>query len=314
MECPNQTAPTEFVLSGVPSPEVIKIPLFLFFFLMYILTLSGNLLILWVVASDHQLHKPMYWFLCHLSILDMAFSSVVVPKVIAGFLPGGKVISFAGCVSQIFFFHFVGCAESLLYTLMAYDRFLAICKPLRYSSLMSRKVCLILSLGTVLGGCLNSAMETTLTFLLPYGQSNSVDYIFCDIPAILKLACADTKLNEMVIFVDIGLVAMTCFLLILISYAYIVSAILRIRSSEGQHRAFSTCTAHVTVVGIYYLPVVYHYLRPAARGSADGVVSMFYTTITPLLNPVIYTLRNKEMKAALKRLIFSTLLGSGEVE
>ncbi|XP_062993173.1 olfactory receptor 10G6-like [Elgaria multicarinata webbii] len=302
MECPNQTAPTEFVLSGLPYQEEMKVPLFLFFSLMFILTLSGNSLILLVVASNLHLHKPMYWFLCHLSILDMAFSSVVVPKVIAGFIPGGKVISFVGCVSQIFFFQFLGCAESLLYTLMAYDRFLAICKPLHYSTLMNWKACLILSLATLIGGCLHSIVETTLTILLPYGQKNYVDYIFCDIPAILKLACADTKLNEIMMIVDVGLVAMTCFLLILLSYVYIIAAILRISSSEGRQQAFSTCTAHVTVVTIYYLPVVFHYLRPATQDSLDGVLSTFYTTVTPFLNPVIYTLRNKEMKAAIVKL------------
>ncbi|XP_062993733.1 olfactory receptor 10G6-like [Elgaria multicarinata webbii] len=302
MECPNQTVPTEFVLSGLPYPKEMEVPLFLFFSFMFILTLSGNSLILWVVASDLHLHKPMYWFLCHLSILDMAFASVVVPKVIAGFLPGGKVISFVGCMSQIFFFHFLGGAECLLYTLMAYDRFMAICKPLHYSTLMSWKTCLILSLATLIGGCLNSMVETTLTILLPYGQRNYVDFTFCDISAVLKLACADTKLNEIMIIVDIGLVAMTCFLVILISYVYIIAAILRISSSEGRQRAFSTCTAHVTVVLIYYLPLVFHFLRPATQDSLDGVLSTFYTTVTPLLNPVIYTLRNKEMKAALVKL------------
>ncbi|XP_053117249.1 olfactory receptor 10G6-like [Hemicordylus capensis] len=302
MECPNQTSPTEFVLSGFPYPPEMKVPLFLFFFLVFILTLSGNSLILWVVASNLKLHKPMYWFLCHLSILDMAFSSVVVPKMIAGFIPGRKFISFGGCVTQVFFFQFLGCAESLLYTLMAYDRFLAICKPLQYTTIMNWRVCLILSLGTVIGGCLNSVLETTLTFRLPYGQRNQINYIFCDIPAVLKLACADTTLNELMILVDVGLVAMTCFLLILTSYVYIISAILRISTSEGRRRAFSTCTAHVTVVFIFYVPTVYHYLRPTSQGSMDGVVSIFYTTITPFLNPVIYTLRNKEMKTALGKL------------
>ncbi|XP_063158856.1 olfactory receptor 10G6-like [Candoia aspera] len=269
---------------------------------MFTLTLSGNSLIILAVISDLQLHKPMYWFLCHLSILDMAFSAVVVPKVIAGFISGGKVISFVGCVTQLFFFHFLGCAESLLYTLMAYDRFLAICKPLHYGNIMSWKVCLIFSLGTVIGGCLQSTFQTFLTFHLPYGQRNYIDYVFCDIPAMLKLACVDTKLNELISFIDVGLVAMTCFLLILASYVYIIMSILRISSTEGRRRAFSTCTAHITVVGIYYLPVVYHYLRPASQGSMDGVVSMFYTTVTPLLNPVIYTFRNKEMKNALVKL------------
>ncbi|KAM6451841.1 olfactory receptor 10G6-like [Liasis olivaceus] len=302
MECPNQTAPNEFILSGFPYTQELKLPLLLFFSVMFILTLSGNSLIILVVISDLQLHKPMYWFLCHLSLLDMAFSAVVVPKVIAGFNSRGKIISFTGCVTQIFFLNFLGCAESLLYTLMAYDRFLAICKPLHYGNIMTWRACLILSFGTIIGGCLNSTFQTSLTFHLPYGQRNYIDYVFCDIPAILKLACADTKLNELMIFIDIGLVAMTCFFLILASYAYIITAILRINSNEGRHRAFSTCTAHLTVVVIYYLPVVYHYLRPASQDSMDGVVSMFYTTITPLLNPVIYTLRNKEMKTALVKL------------
>ncbi|XP_054850867.1 olfactory receptor 10G6-like [Eublepharis macularius] len=302
MECPNQTAPAAFIISGFPFPKELQVPLLLFFVLMYILTLCGNSLIVWVVASDVHLHKPMYWFLCHLSILDMAFSSIVVPRVIAGFIPGGKIISFGECMCQVFFLHFLGCTESLLYTVMAYDRFIAICKPLHYSNIMNWRTCLILSLGTMMGGCLNSTLETTLTFRLPYGWRNRIDYVFCDIPALLKLACADTTLNEMVILVDVGLVAMTCFILILTSYVYIVAAILRISSSEGRRRAFSTCTAHITVVVIYYVPVVFHYLRPASQDSIDGVVSMFYTTITPFLNPVIYTLRNKEMKTALSKL------------
>ncbi|XP_060111876.1 olfactory receptor 10G6-like [Heteronotia binoei] len=301
MECSNQTVPTEFILAGLQYPKEVELPLFLFFLIMYSLILLGNSLILWVVASNLQLHKPMYWFLCHLSILDMAFSSVVVPKVIAGFFPGGKVISLGECISQLFLFHFLGCAESLLYTLMAYDRFLAICKPLHYSTLMNWKACLILSLGTVIGGCLNSMGETMLTFRLPFGQQNLVDYIFCDIPAVLKLACADTRLNEMVIMVDIGLVAMTCFLLILTSYAYILVAILRIKSSEGRRRAFSTCSAHVIVVGIYYIPVVFHYLRPASQDSMDAVICVLYTAVTPFLNPVIYTLRNKDIKLAIMK-------------
>ncbi|KAG8140849.1 hypothetical protein E2320_003496, partial [Naja naja] len=270
MECPNQTAPNKFILSGLPYPEELKLPLLLFFSIVFILTLFGNALIIGVVISNLQLHKPM-----------------------------GKVISFKGCATQVFFFHFLGCSESLLYTLMAYNRFLAICKPLHYGNIMSWRTCLILSLGTIIGGTLQSTLQTFLTFHLPYGQKSYIDYVFCDIPAMLKLTCIDTKLNESVMFIDVGLVAMTCFLLILASYVYIVMAILRISRSEGRHRAFSTCTAHLTVVVIYYLPVVYHYLRPASHDSMDGVVSVFYTTVTPLLNPVIYTFRNKEMKNAL---------------
>lgn len=302
MECENQTGEHHFIIVGFPYPQELRIPLFLVFTLIYLMTFFGNLLILLAVAFDPRLHKPMYWFLCHLSFLDMTVSTVIVPKVIAGFMEGGKGISFGGCVTQLFFFHFLGCTECFLYTVMAYDRFLAICKPLRYGTIMNRKACLCLSFGTWFGGSLHSMIQTSLTFHLPYAHGNQVGYIFCDIPAVLKLACADTAFNEMMTFVDIGFLAMTCFFLILTSYVYIVSAILRIRSAEGRHRAFSTCAAHVTVVVTYYVPLVFIYLRPGSQDPLDGVVAVFYTTVTPLLNPIIYTLRNKEMKGALRKL------------
>ncbi|XP_044842134.1 olfactory receptor 10G6-like, partial [Mauremys mutica] len=302
MECGNQSQLTHFILVGLPYPPALRVPLFLFFLLIYLLTLGGNLLILLAVARERRLHKPMYWFLCHLSFLDMTVSSVVVPKVVAGFMPGGEAISFHGCVAQLFFFHFLGCTECFLYTVMAYDRFLAICKPLRYSVIMDRRACLCLAAGTWLGGSLHSLIETAFTFRLPYGRDTQVGYIFCDIPAVLKLACRDTALNELVTFIDVGFVAMACFLLILMSYVYIVSSILRIHSVEGRHRAFSTCVAHITVVMTYYVPLVFIYLRPGSHHPVDRVVGVFYTTVTPLLNPLIYTLRNKEMKEALMRL------------
>ncbi|XP_015681717.2 olfactory receptor 10G6-like [Protobothrops mucrosquamatus] len=302
MACPNQTAPNEFILSGFPCTEELKVPLILFFSTMFALTISGNSLIILVVISDLQLHKPMYWFLCHLSILDMAFSAVVVPKVIAGFNSRGKIISFPGCITEVFLFNSVGCAECFLYTLMGYDRFLAICKPLHYSNIMSWKTCLTISLGTIIGGSLNSAFQTTITFHAPYGEDNYIDYVFCDIPSILRLVCVDITFNELMFIIDMNFITMTCFLLILASYAYIITAILKISSSVGQQRAFSTCTAHLTVVCIYFLPVFYRYMRPSSQDSMDSVVSVFYTTITPLLNPLIYTLRNKEMKTALLKL------------
>uniref|UniRef100_K7GCE7 G-protein coupled receptors family 1 profile domain-containing protein n=1 Tax=Pelodiscus sinensis TaxID=13735 RepID=K7GCE7_PELSI len=293
MECGNGSQLTHFMLEGLPYPPKLQVPLFLFFLLIYLLTLGGNLLILLAVARERRLHKPMYWFLCHLSFLDMTVSSVVVPKVVAGFLPGGGAISFQGCAAQLFFFHFLGCTEGFLYTVMAYDRFLAICKPLRYHVLMNHSTCQLLAAGTWLGGSLHSTIQTALTFRLPYGRGTRVGYIFCDIPAVLKLACGDTALNELVTLVDIGF---------LMSYVYIVSAILRIRSTEGRRQAFSTCVAHITVVVTYYVPLVFIYLRPGSQHPLDGVVAVFYTTVTPLLNPLIYTLRNKEMKAALMQL------------
>ncbi|XP_030401634.1 olfactory receptor 10G6-like [Gopherus evgoodei] len=303
MECGNQSQLTHFILVGLPYPPALRVPLFLFFLLIYLLTLGGNLLILLAVARERRLHKPMYWFLCHLSFLDMTVSSVVVPKVVAGFMLGGGAISFHGCMAQLFFFHFLGCTECFLYTVMAYDRFLAICKPLHYSVIMDHRACLCLAVGTWLAGSLHSLIETALTFRLPYARDTQVGYIFCDIPAVLKLACGDTALNELVTFIDVGFVAMTCFLLILTSYVYIVSSILRIRSAEGRRRAFSTCVAHITVVVTYYVPLVFIYLRPGSHHPIDRVVGVFYTTVTPLLNPLIFTLRNKEMKEALMRLI-----------
>ncbi|XP_039185880.1 olfactory receptor 10G6-like [Crotalus tigris] len=302
MECPNQTAPNEFILSGFPCIEDLKVPLILFFSIMFALTLCGNSMIILVVITNFQLHKPMYWFLCHLSILDMAFSAVVVPKVTAGFNQQEKMISFSGCISQVFFLNLFGCTECFLYTVMAYDRFLAICKPLHYGNLMSSKACLILSLGTIMGGTIHSTFLTSLTFHLPYGENNYIDYIFCDVPSILKMACVDIHFQETVIIVAMGFVTITSFLFILTSYVYIFMAILKISSREGWHKTFSTCSAHLTVVCLYFLPVFYHYLRPASQDVMESVVCVFYTTITPLLNPIIYTLRNKEMKTALVKL------------
>ncbi|XP_060110705.1 olfactory receptor 10G6-like [Heteronotia binoei] len=303
MECENATnTPNNFELLGFTYPKDLKFLLLFFFLLMYILSLSGNGLIILLVALEPGLRKPMYWFLCHLSIIDMMISSVVVPKLIQWLVNGNGVISYAGCVSQLFFFNVLGCAECLLYTVMALDRFVAICKPLHYGTLMNHRVCICLAASAWFGGSLHSVIQTSLTFRLPFGRGMLVSYIFCDIPALLKLACADTSLIETLSLLDPGILAMTCFLLILTSYVYIIFAILKIPSSKGRHRAVSTCTAHVTLVLIYYIPVLYNYLRPASQDSFDGVVGMFYTAVTPFLNPLIYTLRNKEMKDGLWKL------------
>ncbi|XP_060110706.1 olfactory receptor 10G6-like [Heteronotia binoei] len=302
-ECENATTVFEnFELLGFPYPEDLKFLFVFFFLLMYILSLSGNSLILLVVAQEPQLHKPMYWFLCHLSMMDMMVSSVTLPKLITWLVMDNGVISFAGCVTQLFFFHFLGCTECFLYTVMALDRFIAICKPLHYGTIMTYQVSFCLAVGSWFGGSIHGAIHSSLTSHLPYGWRNQVNYVLCDIPALLKLACADTSLNEMVTLIDIGFVAMACFLLIVTSYIYIVSAILRIPTSKGRRRAFSTCTAHITLVVIYYVPVVYNYVRPPSQDSFDGVVVMFYAAATPFLNPLIYTLRNKEMKDGVHKL------------
>ncbi|XP_015686587.1 olfactory receptor 10G6-like, partial [Protobothrops mucrosquamatus] len=195
---------------GFPYPPILHVPLLFFFVGIYLLTILSNLLVFLATIHEPRLHKAMYWLLCHLAILDIAASTIVVPKMIAAVLDGNKVISFAGCITQLFCYHFVGCTECFLYTVMAYDHFLAICWPLHYSILMNRKICLWLFMDTWFGECLHSILETTLTFQLPYGPRNEVSYIFCDIPAMLKLVCVDTYFNEMFTLIDIGLVAMSC--------------------------------------------------------------------------------------------------------
>jgi olfactory receptor len=302
MQSGNQTSVSHFILVGLHHPPQLGVPLFLAFLVIYLLTVSGNGLIILTVLVDIRLHRPMYWFLCHLSFLDLTISSAIVPKMLSGFLLDSRIISFGGCVIQLFSFHFLGCTECFLYTLMAYDRFLAICKPLHYATIMTRSVCNYLALGTWIGGTIHSLFQTSFIFRLPFCGPNRVDYFFCDIPAVLRLVCADTTINELVTFVDIGFLALTCFMLILTSYGYIVAAILRIRSADGRRNAFSTCAAHLTVVIVYYVPCTFIYLRPGSQEPLDGVVAVFYTVITPLLNPIIYTLRNKQMKAALRRL------------
>ncbi|KAG3286787.1 olfactory receptor 10G7 [Ictidomys tridecemlineatus] len=299
----NGSLVTTFFLTGLPHAPALDTMLFGLFLVIYILTVLGNLLILLVIRVDSHLHTPMYYFLTNLSFIDMWFSTVTVPKMLMTLAtPGVGAISFHSCVAQLYSFHFLGSTECFLYTVMSYDRYLAISYPLRYSSMMSGRVCALLAAGTWLSGSLHSAVQTTLTFRLPYCGPSQVQHYFCDAPPILKLACADTSANEMVIFVNIGVVASGCFLLIVLSYVSIVCSILRIRTSEGRHRAFQTCASHCIVVLCFFGPGLFIYLRPGSKDALDGIVAVFYTVLTPLLNPVVYTLRNKEVKKALSRL------------
>nr|XP_020007059.1 olfactory receptor 10G9 [Castor canadensis] len=299
----NLSLVTTFFLIGLPHPPSLDTILFGIFLVIYVLTVLGNLLILLVIRVDFHLHTPMYYFLINLSFIDMWFSTVTVPKMLMTLAsPEGRAISFHSCVAQLYFFHFLGSTECFLYTVMSYDRYLAISYPLRYTTMMSERTCALLATGTWISGSLHSAVQTTLTFRLPYCGLNQIQHYFCDAPPILKLACADTSANEMVIFVNIRVVALGCFFLIVLSYGSIVCSILRIRTSEGRHRAFQTCASHCIVVICFFVPCVFIYLRPGSRDAVDGVVAVFYTVLTPLLNPAVYTLRNKEVKKALLKL------------
>ncbi|XP_066484991.1 olfactory receptor 10S1-like [Tiliqua scincoides] len=304
MEPGNQTKVNVFVLGGLPNTTKLPLLFFLIFLAIYLLTVLGNFLILFTIFSEPRLYGlPMYLFLCNLSFLDICLSSVTVPKILAGFMESSyRTISFGGCIIQLYAFHFLASTECFLYTVMAYDRYLAICCPLNYARRMSRRVCSGLAAGTWLTGSIHAGIHASLTFRLPYCGPNQVDYFFCDIPPVLKLACVDTAVNRTVILANIGVVAAGCFVLICISYAYIASAILRMQTTQGRHRAFSTCSAHLTVVLLYYGPPVFIYMRPSSSDSSNGSLAVFYTIITPMLNPFIYTLRNNEVKMALKKL------------
>ncbi|XP_055989900.1 olfactory receptor 10G2-like [Sorex fumeus] len=298
------TMVTEFILLGLVHPAKLRIFLFLIFFIIYILTQLGNLFILLAVRVDPKLNtRPMYILLGVLSLLDMSQSSVFVPRLILSFTPASKVISFGGCVTQLCLTHSLGSTQCFLFTLMAYDRYLAICQPLRYPILMNRRLCIILVGVAWVVGFIHGSIQTTMTFRLPYCGSNEVDHYFCDIPAVLKLACADISVNVLVATVEIGSVIATCFMLILLSYVNIVYAILKIQNASGRRKAFSTCGSHLTVVTFFYVPGIYIYIRPGSQTTLDGAVSVFFTVVTPLLNPIIYTLRNQDVKSALKRII-----------
>ncbi|XP_006174436.1 olfactory receptor 10S1 [Camelus dromedarius] len=302
----NQTVVDSFFLEGLMYTAEHPSLFFLLFLLLYSSTMTGNLLILLTVGSDPRLRSPMYHFLGHLSFLDACLSTVTVPKVMAGLLTlHGKMISFGGCAVQLYCFHFLASTECFLYTVMAYDRYLAICQPLHYPVAMSRRMCAGLAGITWAIGAVHSAIHTSLTFHLLYCGPRHIAYFFCDIPPVLKLACADTTVNELVMLVNIGIVATGCLILIVTSYIFIVAAVLRIRTAEGRQRAFSTCTSHLTVVLLYYVPPVCIYLQPrsSGAGAGAGAPAVSYTIVTPMLNPFIYTLRNKEVKQALRRLL-----------
>ncbi|XP_051841864.1 olfactory receptor 149-like [Antechinus flavipes] len=299
----NYTMVTEFILLGIPHTEGMEIQLFIVFLSFYFCTLLGNLMILLAIISSSRLHTPMYFFLYKLSILDIFFPSVSSPKMLSYLSGKSHAISYAGCIYQLFFYHFVGCTECFLCTVIAYDRFVAICFPLWYTVIMSPKVCVILALGSSFLGCIQATFLTALTFQLPYCGPNKVDYYFCDIPVMLKLACADTSALELVGFISVGLISLSCFLLILTSYSCILYSILKIRTTEGQYRAFSTCSAHLTAILLLYIPVVLIYLQPTPNPWLNATVQILNNLVTPMLNPLIFSLRNKEVKASLKKLL-----------
>ncbi|XP_004868588.1 olfactory receptor 12-like [Heterocephalus glaber] len=294
----------EFVLEGFRGGVETQALLFALFLALYMGSMFGNLTMITVITLDARLHSPMYFFLKNLSFLDLCYSSVIAPNALANFLSSAKVISFRACATQLFFFSLLGTTEALLLAVMAYDRFMAICNPLRYPVTMCYMVCTCLVLGSYCGGCLNSIVQTSLTFQLPFCSSNRINHFFCDVLPLLRLACADTALNELVMFSICGFILLGATTGILTSYGYITVTVLKMPSGSRRHKVFSTCGSHLMAVCLFYGTGFVVYGQPGAMESTEQgkVVSIFYTLVIPMLNPLIYSLRNKDVKDALRRL------------
>ncbi|NXE56861.1 O1019 protein, partial [Casuarius casuarius] len=301
----NRTTVDEFILLGITDIPELQVILFVLLLLIYITTLVGNLGMIVLIRLDSRLHTPMYFFLCHLSLLDLGNSSAVAPKTLVSFFAEKRAISVPGCAAQMYFCAVCIVAECYLLTAMAYDRYVAICSPLLYRVTMSRKVCVRLAVGSYVIAHVNVIAHVGSVFSLRFCGPNVINHFFCDIPPLLKLSCSSTTLNEHVLFVFVAFVALSTVMFILVSYGYILSTILRIHSSEGRYKAFSTCASHLISVSVFYGTMIFMYLRPSSSYSLDRdkVVSIAYTLVVPMLNPLIYSLRNTEVRAALQRLL-----------
>nr|XP_004475560.1 olfactory receptor 4K13-like [Dasypus novemcinctus] len=297
----NRSSVSDFILLGLYSSQEVQILFFSIFLLVYVAIIVGNLLIVISVIFDNHLHSPMYFLLANLSFFDLCFSSVATPKVIADFLKKRKTISFWGCMAQIFFMHFFGGGEMSLLIAMAIDRYVAICKPLHYKNIMNSRVLIVFLLLSWTIGFVHTTSQMAFTVDLPFCGPNVVNSIFCDLPLVIKLACTETYMLELLVIANSGLLSLVCFILLLISYIVMLVTIWQ-HSSRASPKAVSTLSAHITVVTLFFGPVIFIYAFPFNSYSANKFLSVFYSVITPFLNPIIYTLRNQEMKAAIKRL------------
>ncbi|XP_067321960.1 olfactory receptor 5F1-like [Anolis sagrei] len=304
MSVQNNSGISEFIFLGFTHQPEMKIPIFILLLLIYIITVAGNLGLVLLIRMDLQLHTPMYFFLSNLASLDICYSSNITPKVLENVLSERKTISPTGCFVQMFFFVALASVECILLGLMAYDRYVAICNPLLYTSIMSHTQCIKMASGAFIAGFLTSLINTTLIGTLSFCQSREIDHFFCEIPSLLKLSCSDIFVAEMFAFICAGLVLLGPLPVIVSSYSYILFTVLKINVRESQRKAFSTCFSHLTAVAIFYGTGLFVYLQPSSNYSEGQhkITSLFYAFGIPMLNPFIYSLRNKEVKDALRRL------------
>ncbi|XP_038197875.1 olfactory receptor 5B12-like [Arvicola amphibius] len=301
----NISEATGFILVGLTDAPKLQVPLFVIFTLIYLITLCGNLWMIVLILLDSRLHTPMYFFLSNLSFVDCVYASAVTPKVMQGFLTGDKVISYSACAAQMFFFAAFATIESFILASMALDRHAAVCKPLHYSTTMTSPMCILMVTVSYICGLVQSSIHVAFTFHLSFCHSNVINHFFCDIPPLLALSCSDIHVNEITVFIlALSDVIVTLFI-ILYSYLLIFITILRMHSAEGRKRAFSTCASHLTTVSIFFGAITFMYLQPNSSHSmdTDKIASVFYTMVIPMLNPLVYSLRNKEVKSAFKNVV-----------
>ncbi|XP_069921462.1 olfactory receptor 8B3-like isoform X2 [Oryctolagus cuniculus] len=303
MAHPNGSLVTEFILVGLTDQPVLQLPLFFLFLVTYTVTVLGNLGLIILIVLNSHLHTPMYFFLFNLSFIDLCYSSVFTPKMLLNFVSKKNIISYMGCMTQLFFFCFFIISECYVLTSMSYDRYVAICKPLLYNITMSQKVCANLMLGSYLMAFAGAMAHTGCILRLTFCDANTINHYFCDLIPLLELSCTNTYVNEVEIFIVVGINIIVPSLTIFLSYGFILSSILHISSTEGRSKAFSTCSSHIVAVSLFFGSGAFMYLKPSSAGSMDEgkVSSVFYTTVVPLMNPLIYSLRNKDVKIALRK-------------
>ncbi|XP_022375465.1 olfactory receptor 9K2 [Enhydra lutris kenyoni] len=299
----NHSEETDFILVGFRVRPELHILLFLLFLLVYAMILLGNVGMMTVIMTDPRLNTPMYFFLGNLSFIDLFYSSVIAPKAMISFWSESKSISFAGCVTQLFLFALFIVAEGFLLAAMAYDRFIAICNPLLYPVQMSSRLCIQLVAGSYFCGCISSVLQTSMTFTLSFCASRTIDHFYCDDRPLQRISCSDLYLHKIVSFFLCGIIILPTIIVIIVSYMYIVSTVLKMHSSEGRKKAFSTCSSHLGVVSVLYGAIVFMYVIPDRFPELSKVASLCYTLVTPMLNPLIYSLRNKDVKEALRKIL-----------
>nr|XP_001491678.2 olfactory receptor 2B6-like [Equus caballus] len=301
----NQSSLDDFILLGFSDRPWLETPLFVIFLVAYIFALFGNISIILVSHLDPQLDSPMYFFLSNLSFLDLCYTTSTVPQMLVNLRGPEKTISYGGCVAQLYIFLALGSTECTLLAVMAFDRYVAICKPLHYPIIMNQRHCIYMATGTWISGFANSLVQSTLTVLAPRCGQRVMDHFFCEVPVLLKLACTDIHINEAEFNVLGALLILVPLTLILGTYVFIARAVMRIRSAESRWKAFNTCASHLLVVSLFYFTAISMYVQPPSSYSRDRgkIMALFYGIVTPTLNPFIYTLRNKDVKAALRRVL-----------